>query len=229
MLSITSGKELNKYVPDYVIFDLETTGISCAKDAVIEISAVKVRRGKVVDEFTTLVNPERPIPYYASQVNGITDDMVTDSPVFEEALAAFLEFAGDAVLVGHNIATFDMKFICRDANCYWGQMIGNDYVDTLRMAREVLPDMKHHKLTDLAEYYGLSVKGAHRALNDCRMNQQVFEYLAQDLAKMKAAGQEVKKLPSCPKCGKLLKKRNGKFGEFWGCTGFPNCRYTKNI
>lgn len=181
MLSNTTGRELHHYVADYVIFDLETTGISCNNDAVIEISAVKVKNGKVVDEFSTLVDPERPIPFYASQVNGITDDMVEGSPVFEEALEAFLKFAGDAVLVGHNIAAFDMKFINRDAWEYWNKKIGNDYVDTLRMARECLPQLKHHKLTDLASHYGLSVAGAHRALNDCLMNQKVFEYLGMEI------------------------------------------------
>ena len=110
-LSSKPGKKLNTYTPDYVIFDLETTGTSCQSDEVVEISAVKVIDGKVVDEFSTLVNPGMPIPYYASEVNGITDDMVADNPNFEDALCEFLEFTGDAVLVGHNIHTFDMKFI----------------------------------------------------------------------------------------------------------------------
>ena len=115
MLSKKTGKKLSTYVPDYVVFDLETTGVSCNSDEVVEISAIKVIGGEVVDEFTTLVNPGRPIPYNASMVNGITDDMVKDSPFFEEALSDFLEFVGDAVLVGHNIHTFDMKFLYRDA------------------------------------------------------------------------------------------------------------------
>ena len=111
MLSKKAGKKLLEYVPDYVLFDLETTGISWEKDEVVEISAVKVKGGEVVDEFSSLVNPGMPIHYYASEVNGITDDMVADSPSFDKVLEEFLEFAGDAVLVGHNIHTFDMKFI----------------------------------------------------------------------------------------------------------------------
>lgn len=86
MLSSTPGTKLNRYVLDYVVFDLETTGISSTSDAVIEISAVKVRNGQVVDEFSTLVNPCRPIPYGVSSVNGIYDDMVKDSPVFKDVL-----------------------------------------------------------------------------------------------------------------------------------------------
>ena len=118
MLSNNPGKKLNTYTSDYVVFDLETTGTSCMTDEVVEISAVKARDGKAVDEFSTLVNPGRPIPFYASEVNGITDDMVAESPCFEEALKQFLDFAGDDVLVGHNIHTFDMKFIQRDAGKY---------------------------------------------------------------------------------------------------------------
>ena len=98
MLSKKPGKKLNTYVPDYVVFDLETTGVSCVTDKVIEISALKVKTGQVMEAFSTLVNPECPIPFYASRVNGITDKMVKDSPVFQEAFADFLEFVGDAVL-----------------------------------------------------------------------------------------------------------------------------------
>ena len=173
-LSSKPGKKLNTYTSDYVIFDLETTGTSCQSDEVVEISAVKVVSGEIVDEFSTLVNPSMPIPYYASEVNGITDDMVADSPIFEDALRDFLEFAGDAVLVGHNIHTFDMKFIQRDAQRYFGKSIGNDYIDTLQLARAYLPQLSHHRLVDLADYYGIDAEGAHRALNDCRMNQQGF-------------------------------------------------------
>ncbi len=141
MLSEKVGKKLNTYVPDYVVFDLETTGTNCLNDQVIEISAVKVKNGEPVEEFSTLVNPGIPIPDAASSVNDIYDDMVKDSPSFDAALMDFLEFAGDHVLVGHNIHRFDMKFICRDALKYWGQTVGNDYIDTLDLAQAYLPEM----------------------------------------------------------------------------------------
>ena len=107
MLADRQGRLLTSYVSDYVVFDLETTGISCSKDDIVEISAISVKDSKIVDEFSTLVNPLRPIPYYASNVNGITDDMVADSPVFEDVLPQFLDFIGNSVLVGHNIHSFD--------------------------------------------------------------------------------------------------------------------------
>ncbi|MCR4895753.1 MAG: topoisomerase DNA-binding C4 zinc finger domain-containing protein [Lachnospiraceae bacterium] len=226
MLSDKAGKNLNTYVPDYVIFDLETTGVNCGTDQVIEISAVKVAGGLVVEEFSTLVNPGFHIPYPATMVNGITDDMVSDSPDFRQAFTDFLAFAGDAVLVGHNIRRFDLKFLYRDAEVFWGQTVGNDFIDTLDIAKAYLPEMKHHTLSDLAQRYGICTDGAHRALADCRMNQQVFEHLKEEMAHPSEAARAVKK---CPKCGSLLKRRNGRYGEFWGCTGYPECRYTENI
>ena len=226
MLSRHTGKKLNTYIKDYVIFDLETTGISCNNDEVVEISAIKVVDGEIIDEFTSLVNPGMPIPFYASEVNGITDDMIKNSPRFEEVFADFIEFVGDFVLVGHNIHTFDMKFLYRDAERFWEKMLNNDYIDTLQIARAYLPQLNHHRLTDLAEYYDIETEGAHRALNDCRMNQKVFECLHKE---MEDPSDEYKKAKKCPLCGNLLKRRNGKFGAFWGCTSYPDCKYTEDI
>ena len=228
MLGNTQGKLLNEYIEDYVVFDLETTGVSPYNDEVIEISAVKARKGKVVEEFSELVNPKRTIPFAASRVNNITDDIVLDAPFFDEVLGHFLEFVGEDVLVGHNIQSFDMKFIYRDCERYFHQLITNDYVDTLILAKRCFPEWRHRRLGDLADYYGISTRGAHRALADCRMNQRVFELLGKEMntEKKKTLDSNVK---TCPLCNLPLKKRNGRYGEFWGCTGFPNCRYTENI
>lgn len=168
MLGDTQGRKIDRYVPDYVVFDLETTGVSCVTDRVIEISAVKVQGKKIVDKFSMLVNPEMKIPFRASQVNHIYDDMVKDAPVFEKALADFDAFIGDMVLVGHNIHTFDMKFIQRDARAYWGKTFANSYIDTLVLARKCLPQLSGHKLTDLAAHYCICSDGAHRALGGLR-------------------------------------------------------------
>ena len=227
MLGNKKGKMICGYVPDYVLFDLETTGTSCIYDEVIEISAVKVRSGKVVEEFSQLVNPKRPIPYAASMVNHISDEMVANEPDFGQVLPEFLTFAGDDILVGHNIQTFDMKFLYRDCERLFQQKLTNDYVDTLRVAKLCFPEWRHRRLSDLAEHYGISTRGAHRALTDCKMNQQVFEYLAKELEKMPAAKKQSKE-KICPECGLPMKKRNGRIGEFWGCIGYPDCRHTEN-
>lgn len=186
-MSTQKGTLINKYTPNYVIFDLETTGISPNYDEVIEISALKVKGGEVVDEFNTLVNPGRKIPFGATKVNGITNAMVAEAPAFSHVLAEFLDFAEGLVLVGHNIARFDMKFIWRDAEQYFGEIPQNNYVDTLQVARKHLPKMEHHRLVDLAEHYGISSEGAHRALNDCCMNQKVYECM---VAEMREAHQK---------------------------------------
>lgn len=215
------GMRLIRYVPDYVVFDLETTGVSVYKDDIIEISAVKVQNGEVTDTFSTLVNPDRPIPYGATMVNGITDEMVSDAPYLRDVLTDFLEFIGDFVLVGHNIQSFDMNFIYDAALNLYGKPVENNYIDTLYMSRKCLPKLGHHKLVDIAEHFGISSEGAHRALNDCIMNQKCYEIMG----KM----QEEIPVVICPKCGSEMVRRAGKFGEFYGCSNYPDCRQTLNI
>lgn len=213
-----------KYVPDYVVFDLETTGLSPLQDDIIELSALKVKGGEIVDTFSTLVNPGRRIPYQASRVNGITDEMVADAPHIDEVLTEFVSFIELDVLVGHNIHTFDMKFLNKAATDLFGLMINNDYIDTLPMSRLCLPQLKTHKLVDISAHFQISSEGAHRALNDCIMNQKCYEEMGKLLADVKVK----ENVRQCPKCGSELKKRSGRFGEFWGCSNYPNCRYTQN-
>lgn len=223
MLGSNKGKQIFEYVPDYVVFDLETTGISCRTDRIIEISAIRVIEGKSVEEFSTLVNPECSIPFMASEVNGITDDMVSDAPLFETVLPNFLEFIGELPLVGHNIHSFDLPFIYRDSETYLGKIPSNDYVDTLNLARMCLPDQEKYRLTQLADRFGITVENAHRALGDCRMNQKVYE----ELGKILTSGAAT--IKTCPDCGEVMVKRKGKYGEFWGCSGYPNCKHTEKI
>lgn len=222
MLGNKRGKLLRNYVEDYTVFDLETTGIHPDYDAIIEISAVKVAGGAVVDTFSSLVNPGRSIPYGATRVNGITDEMVANEPALDVLFPKFLQFIGGDILVGHNIHSFDMKFIWKAAESLFGQTVGNDYIDTLSMARKCLPALSHHKLVDIAAHYQISTEGAHRALNDCMMNQQCFERMAKENV------QRDEKEKICPRCGSELRRRSGRYGEFFGCSSFPACRYTEN-
>lgn len=219
------GRRLNKYSSDYVVFDLETTGIRPDTDEIIEISGIRVRDHRVVGEFSTLVNPGMHIPSAASRVNHITDDMVEDAPEISEALGDFLEFAGDDILVGHNIHSFDMNFIYHATMRIYGTEVTNDYIDTLYMARQCLPELSHHKLSDVAAYFDISTKGAHRALNDCVMNQKCYEKLGEILQEKRKSEPEI----LCPKCGSEMVKRKGMYGEFYGCSNFPRCRGTRKI
>lgn len=218
------GRRLNKYVKNYVVFDLETTGIDPERDAIIEISAIKVVYNEIAEEYSTLVNPRRHIPAAATAVNGITDGMVEGAPDIREAIEGFVSFIGDDILVGHNIHTFDTNFAYDAAWSKLGREMCNDYIDTLYMARRCLPQLSRHRLTDVSRHFSIETKGAHRALNDCIMNQKCYEELGKLMQAAKP--QEEQK---CPICGSMLVKRKGKFGEFYGCDSFPGCRYTKNI
>ena len=225
------GKRLHDYAENYVVFDLETTGLSPARDEIIEISGIRVRSGLVEKEFSTLVNPNMPIPWAASRVNGITDAMVKKAPPLTEALGAFLDFVGEDVLVGHNIHGFDMPFVYAGAAKALDRQVTNNYVDTLYLAKNCVPQLRHYKLTDLSEYFGFATEGAHRALADCRMNQKCYEALLkiwQEKKKEKPQMEGGEQIVCCPQCGCVLVKRNGKFGSFWACSGFPACRYTRN-
>lgn len=237
------GQRLTLYRKDYVVFDLETTGLSPTEDEIIEISGLRVRDHEVVEEFSTLVNPGMPIPYAATCVNGITDSMVHGAPDIAKALTDFFEFIDKDLLVGHNIHTFDTNFIYDSAMRHLGRGMQNDYIDTLYMSKSCLPKLKHHKLTDVAAHFEIATEGAHRALNDCRMNQMCYEKLGEIWLKKYPAQADGKKgigengtgtngretgEQLCPQCGGILILRKGKFGEFWGCQGFPLCRYTKN-
>lgn len=219
------GKRLEQYVPDYIVFDLETTGISTQRDSIIEISALKAEGGKITGEYSTLVNPCRHIPAGATAVNGITDSMVADAPDLAEALGGFLDFVGDGILVGHNIHTFDTNFVYDAADRLFQRTFANDYVDTLYLARRCLPQLAHHTLGDVSGYFKIDTAGAHRALNDCVMNQRCYEELGRLLADMPepAAGE------LCPDCGARLILRKGRYGSFYGCSGFPQCRFTRNV
>ena len=215
------GRKREGYIADYVVFDFETTGVSTYRDEIIEISALKVKEHQVVETFSQLVNPGRPVPPGASAINGITDDMVKDAPYLGQLLPEFMEFIGQEVLIGHNIRAFDLLFLNRAAVELMSKEVCNDYIDTLYLARTCLPELPHHRLTDLAAYFQISTEGAHRALKDCMMNQICYEQMGKMLEK--------RRVLTCPKCGGELYRRNGKFGPFYGCSNYPACRYTKNI
>lgn len=218
------GRKLGGYVKDYVVFDLETTGFRFESDEIIEISAVKVQDSRIVDTYSTLVKPSIRIPASATKVNHITNDMVSDAPGIAEALEGFVDFVETGILVGHNIHSFDMNFVYDAAMQVFQIGIYNDYIDTLHLAKKCLPQLKHHRLSDVAEYFDIGTEGAHRALNDCIINQKCYERLGELLREQP----QVKPEQSCPQCGGVLVKRKGRYGEFLGCSSFPRCRYTRN-
>ena len=156
----------------YVVFDLETTGFSSAKDKIIEIGAVKVENGEITDKYSTFVNPKIPIPFRITQLTSITDEMVMESPEIETILPQFLKFVGDAVLVAHN-ASFDVSFI--EENCRQQGIEPNfTSVDTVGLARVLLPTLSKFKLNVVAKALNISQEHHHRAVDDARVTAEIY-------------------------------------------------------
>ena len=176
MLSKDTGKELKRYLSDYVIVDIETTGIAANNNKIIQISAVKVKGEEIINEFESFVNPNVPIPPEVSKHTGITDSMVEHRPVIKDALTDFLGFIGDDVLVCHN-APFIMGFLNEAASDLFGTVIGNDYIDTDYIAKNRLPKSQHRSVSALADYYGINTEGDFGLLADCRAVKKIYECL----------------------------------------------------
>lgn len=157
---------------EFVVFDLETTGFSNINDKITEIGAVKIRDFEIVDRFSELVNPEKDISYRVQELTGITNEMVKDKPTIEEILPKFMEFVGDDVLVAHN-ADFDTGFImqkCKEQ----GLEYKNKKVDTLMLARIMLPNLKRYKLDKVAKEVGVQLLNHHRAVDDAEATANIF-------------------------------------------------------
>ena len=157
---------------DYVVFDLETTGFSPETNRIIEIGAVKVQNGAIVDRFSTFVNPEVPIPFRIEQLTSIRDDMVIDAPVIEDILPKFMEFCDGCIMVAHN-ADFDMSFIKK--NCMrQGIECNPTIVDTVGLARVLLSNLNRFKLDTVAKALGVSLDNHHRAVDDAACTAEIF-------------------------------------------------------
>ena len=166
---------------EFIIFDIETTGLSPLTCAITEIGAVKWKNGEVIDTFSTFVNPEMPIPENIVRLTGITDEMVKDAPSVKDAVSAFLDFAGGSILVAHN-ANFDTSFI-KQACEVNGLEFANPYLDTLALSRHLNPTLKRHRLDTLQEYYGLESFNHHRACDDAKMLGDIFSCMTDNLKK----------------------------------------------
>ena len=156
----------------YVVFDLETTGFSSVKDKIIEIGAVKVENGEITDKYSTFVNPKIPIPFRITQLTSITDEMVMNAPDIEVILPQFLEFVGDAVLVAHN-ASFDVSFIEENCRNQGGEPDFTS-VDTVGLARVLLPTLSKFKLNVVAKALNISQEHHHRAVDDARVTAEIY-------------------------------------------------------
>ncbi len=190
----------------YIVFDIETTGFSPIKNNIIEIGAVKVAGGEIIDRYSTFVNPKEPIPFQIEKLTGIKDEDVMEAPEITKVLPEFLEFARDSVLVAHN-ANFDMSFILENAK---RQQIDTDftYVDTVGISRMILKNQAKHTLDAVAKTLGISLENHHRAVDDAAATAEIFvkfirmlkEEGADTLDKVNSMGaasvESIKRLPS---------------------------------
>lgn len=165
------GNSMLAFPEEYVVTDVETTGLSPAYDEIIEIAALKVSKGVVVNTFHSLVFPKHGIPSHIMELTGITNNMVLSAPSIADILPDYLAFVGDNIIVGHNV-NFDINFIC-DASHKIGKDFTNDYIDTLRYSKKLFPDMKKHRLEDMADEFKIEATH-HRSLDDCETTLKVF-------------------------------------------------------
>lgn len=164
----------------YVVFDVETTGLSAVYDQVIEVGAVKIKNGQIIDRFQSFANPHQKLSAFTIELTGITDEMVANAPDPEVVINQFREWTGDAILVAHN-ASFDIGFL----NAYYRKLgygnVENPVIDTLELARFLYPELKNHRLNTLAKKFNVELENHHRADEDSEATGYLFMKMLQDL------------------------------------------------
>ena len=161
---IATNADSKKLEDTFIVFDLETTGFSSTNDKIIEIGAVKIKDGLVIDEFSHFINPKISIPYKITELTGITDDMVKGAEDIEIVMNKFKDFAKDGILVAHN-ASFDVSFIKKNYK-NMGYVLNNGILDTIPLAKFLFPELKRFKLDVVAKHLGISLENHHRAVDD---------------------------------------------------------------
>ncbi len=173
------GNSLIQFPTEYVVIDIETTGVSPRWDEIIEIAALKICDNEICASFESLVKPPFKIPSFVTELTGISNDMVADSPCINEILPSFFDFIGDSIILGHNVH-FDINFIYDkglEANL---TPVSNNFIDTLRLSRKLYPELSHHRLADMVDFFRIDTSTYHRALADCESTFKCFKAIKQD-------------------------------------------------
>ncbi|MBQ8207983.1 MAG: 3'-5' exonuclease [Clostridia bacterium] len=162
------GLRYDADIDDYVVFDIETTGLENAE--IIDFAALRVRERQIVDSFRTYIKPRKNIPTNVTLINGITDEMVANAPSFSEVAHDILNFFGDDILVGHYLEKFALKTLCAEMKRSIGAEIENDYIDLYNFAEKCYPaEPKNYRLKSICDFLGVNIEGSTGALLDCRL------------------------------------------------------------
>lgn len=161
---------------DFIVADLETTGLSSKKNEIIEIGAIKVKDFRKIDSMDIFLKPENPVPAVITNLTGITNDMLLNGYNLVEGIKKFVDFVEDYPIVFHN-AKFDMGFLNIASNKLYGKDLENHCLDTLVLSRKLVSNVKDYKLGTLADYFNISYDGAHRSLRDCQITFEVYKNL----------------------------------------------------
>lgn len=170
------GKSIIIFPDDYTLIDLETTGFSPQYDEIIELGAIKVRNNEIVDTFSKLIRPGIALNPFIQELTGITDEMLEYAATLDDVIDEFIEFIGDDIIVGHNVG-FDVNFVYDNLLRLRGTYFSNDSVNTLRISKKLIKDLRHHSLYDLCSFYGIEEEKGHRSLVDCKTTYQLFNIL----------------------------------------------------
>lgn len=167
------GKSIIDFPSNYVVVDIETTGLDTSYDEIIELSAIQVIDNIQVDCFNSLVKPMDLIDDFITNLTGITNDMVSKAPNIKDILPQFQKFIGDSIIVGQNV-NFDINFIYDNLiNCS-DKVLDNKFIDLLRISRKALPELANHKLGTVANYFNIDTAGSHRGMKDCTITKECF-------------------------------------------------------
>lgn len=178
------GKSLLQFPKSFTVIDTETTGLDFQFDKIIEIAALKIQNEKIISKFSSLINPGFEISEFIENLTGIKNEDLKKSPNEKDVLSQFLSFVEGDIIVAHN-ANFDVNFIYDAAYRNGFPDFSNDFVDTLRLSREIRPDLEHHRLKDLADEYKIVPEAFHRALADCETTLEIFKKLLSDALNQK--------------------------------------------
>lgn len=163
----------------YIVFDVETTGLSATYDKIIELAAVKMQNGNIIDKFERFVNPHHALSATTIELTGITDEMVRNAPEIEQVIKDFYEFIGDGIIVAHN-ASFDMGFLYEGYRRTGIDHFNHPVIDTLELARFLHPEMKSHRLGTLTKKFNIELTQAHRAIFDCEATGYLLLHLLKE-------------------------------------------------